>query len=87
MRSRLKKGDEIMAKKKKLTQCDKILKFMATHKNGITGKQAYRIANSMNLPQRIYDLRQRGYEIEDEYVNVKGEGGVIYRVKQYKLVR
>lgn len=73
--------------KKKLTQCDKILKFMQTHKNGINGKQAYRIAGSMNLPQRIYDLRDRGYEIESEFVNVKGEGGVVYRVKQYRLVK
>ena len=73
--------------KKKTTQCDKILKFMATHKNGINGKQAYRVARSMNLPQRIFDLRQRGYEIEDEYINVKGEDGAIYRVKQYRLVK
>lgn len=72
---------------KKKTQCDKILKFMQTHKNGITGKQAYRIANSMNLPQRIYDLKHQGYKIEDQYISVKGEDGDIYRVKQYKLVK
>lgn len=76
-----------MMAKKKLTQCDKILKFMQTHKNGINGKQAYRIANSMNLPQRIYDLQHRGYDIESEFITVKGEGGVVYRVKQYRLVR
>lgn len=74
-----------MAKKK--TQCDKILKFMETHKNGINGQQAYRVARSMNLPQRIYDLRKRGHEIEDDFVNVKGEDGTVYRVKQYRLVR
>ena len=86
MRLRLKKGVKKMAKKK-LTQCDKILKFMQTHKNGINGKQAYRVARSMNLPQRIYDLKKRDIEIEDEYVNVKGEDGIVYRVKQYRLVR
>ena len=73
--------------KKKTTQCDKILKFMATHKNGITGKQAYRVAHSMSLPQRIYDLKKRGYEITDQFVNEKGEDGVVYRVKQYRLVK
>lgn len=73
--------------KKKVSQCDKILKFMDTHKNGITGKQAYRIANSMNLAQRIYDLRQRGYNITDQFVAVKGEDGTVYRVKQYRLVK
>lgn len=72
---------------KKQTQCDKILKFMGTHKKGINGQQAYHVAKSMNLPQRIYDLRQRGHEIESEYINVKGEDGTVYRVKQYRLVR
>lgn len=73
--------------KKKTTQCDKILKFMATHKNGITGKQAYRVARSMNLAQRIYDLRKRGYNITDQFVSIKDEDGTVYRVKQYRLVK
>jgi len=73
--------------KKKVTQCDIILKFMKTHKKGITGKQAYRVAHSMNLAQRIYDLRQRGNEIEDDWVIEKSDDGKKYRVKQYRLVK
>ena len=73
-------------KKKKLSQCDRNLKFMQTHKS-IDGKQAYRVAHSMNLPQRIYDLREQGYEIEGEYVYKKNEYGEKHRVKQYSLVR
>ena len=69
------------------TQCDKILKFMQTHKNGITGKQAYRIALCMCLPQRIYDLKKSGYQIKSEYVMVKNADGKKCRVKQYKLVK
>lgn len=68
------------------TQCDKILKFMQTHKNGITGKQAYKIALCMNLPQRIYDLKDRGYEIESEFITVKNAEGQAVRVKRYRLV-
>ena len=71
--------------KKQPSQCDLILKYMKTHKR-ITGKDAYRIAHSMNLPQRIYDLRMRGHKIEDEWVMVKGEDGRKYRVKAYRLV-
>ena len=73
--------------KKKPSQCDKILKFMQTHKNGITGKQAYKIAHSMNLAQRIYDLRKRGHKITDDYVLVTNDFGEKYRVKQYRLVK
>ena len=76
-----------MAKVKKASQCDKILKFMQTHKNGITGKQAYKYAHSMNLPQRIYDLRSRGHNIIDTYVEVTNDFGEKYRVKQYRLVQ
>ena len=71
---------------KKPSQCDKILKFMKTHKNGITGKQAYKYAHSMNLAQRIYDLRKRGHNIVDSYVEITNDFGETYRVKQYRLV-
>ena len=71
----------------KKSQCDIILKYMETHKTGITGKQAYKYAHSMNLAQRIYDLRQRGYNIVDDFVVVKNDFGETYRVKQYRLVK
>jgi len=74
-------------KTNKPSQCDIILKFMQTHKNGITGKQAYKAAHSMNLAQRIYDLRRRGHKIVDDYVVVTNEFGEKYRVKQYRLVK
>ena len=74
-------------KTNKPSQCDIILKFMQTHKNGITGKQAYKAAHSMNLAQRIYDLKKRGHRIVDDYVVVTNEFGEKYRVKQYRLVK
>ena len=73
--------------KKKPSQCEIILKFMQTHKNGITGKQAYKSAHSMNLAQRIYDLRKQGHRIESDYVIVTNDFGEKYRVKRYRLVR
>jgi len=72
---------------KKKSQCDIILKYMETHKKGITGKQAYKVAHSMNLAQRIYDLRQRGHNIVDDFVVVTNDFGEKYRVKQYRLVK
>lgn len=72
--------------KKEPSQCDLILKYMKTHKKGITGKEAYKIAHSMNLAQRIYDLRKRGHHIVADWVEVKGENNKKYRVKRYRLV-
>ena len=71
----------------KKSQCDLILKLLERRKNGITGKEAYKYAHSMNLPQRIYDLRKRGYNIIDDFVVVKNDFGETYRVKQYRLVK
>lgn len=73
--------------KKKLSQTDMILALMRRRKRGITGKDAYIYAHSMNLPQRIYDLKQRGHKIVDNYVEVTNEFGEKYRVKQYRLVK
>ena len=75
-----------MKLKKEPSQCDLILKYMKTHK-GITGKQAYRIAHSMSLAQRIYDLKKRNIKIASDWVIEKGEDGKKYRVKQYRLVK
>lgn len=87
MRSRSKKGETHMKRTKKPSQCDIILKFMKTHKKGITGKQAYKAAHSMNLAQRIYDLKKRGHKIIDCYVEETNDYGETYRVKQYRLVK
>ena len=70
---------------KKKSQNEIILKLLKTRKNGITGKQAYKYAHSMNLPQRIYDLRKQGVRITSEFVEVTNDFGEKYRVKQYRL--
>lgn len=71
---------------KKKSQNEIILKLLKTRKNGITGKQAYKYAHSMNLPQRIYDLKLQGHKITSEFVEVTNDFGEKYRVKQYRLV-
>ena len=72
---------------KKKSQNEIILNLLKTRKNGITGKQAYKYAHSMNLPQRIYDLRKQGNKISSVFVEVTNDFGEKYRVKQYKLVK
>ena len=72
---------------RKKSQNEIILKLLKTHKNGITGRHAYKYAHSMNLPQRIYDLKKQGHTITSVFVEVKNEFGEMYRVKQYRLVK
>lgn len=71
----------------KMTQCEKILKFMDTHKNGITPLQAMDKFGCMRLTSRIHDLREQGYNISSESVEVKNRYGEKCRVSRYRLVK
>ena len=70
-----------------MTQCEKIYKFMKTHKLGITPLQAMDHFGCMSLAQRIYDLRERGYDINSEIVEVKNRYGETCRVARYTLAK
>lgn len=69
-----------------MTQNEKILKFMMTHKNGITPLQAMDHFGCMRLSGRIHDLRECGYNISSELVDVKNRYGNTCRVARYRLV-
>lgn len=69
-----------------MTQNEKILKFMMTHKNGITPLQAIDHFGCMRLSGRIHDLREMGYSISSEIVKVKNRYGDDCRVSRYKLI-
>ena len=69
-----------------MTQNEKILKFMMTHKNGITPLQAMDRFGCMRLSGRIHDLRAMGYVISSELVEVKNRYGDTCRVSRYRLV-
>ena len=71
----------------KKSQNEIILKLLQTHKRGSTARHAYKYAHSMNLAQRIHDLRLQGHKIDSEYVEVYNDFGEKYRVKNYRLVR
>ena len=69
-----------------MTQCEKILKYMQTHKKGITPIIAMEKFGCMRLASRIHDLRERGYKIMANTVEVTNRYGEICRVCEYKLV-
>lgn len=69
-----------------MTQCEKILKYLRTHKRGITALIAMEKFGIMRLASRIHDLREMGYKIMTSTVEVKNRYGDICHVACYKLV-
>lgn len=50
--------------KKLDSQCDAILDYMQTHKQGITAIDALGLCGCFRLSARIFDLKRRGFAIE-----------------------
>jgi len=69
-----------------MTQCEKILKYLMTHKKGITALIAMEKFGIMRLASRIHDLREMGYNITSEIIEVKNRYGQKCRVCEYRLV-
>ena len=70
----------------KKSQCEMILKYMQTHKTGITPIQALEKFGCLRLSGRIYDLRDQGYEIATNIIDVKNRFNDVAHVAQYRLV-
>ena len=75
-----------MGKIKKMTQAERVLRLMQTHKRGITALQAINAFGCLDLAGRIRDLREEGWEIIGEFIEVKNRYGERLRIKQYRLV-
>ena len=68
------------------TQNEKILKYLQTHKRGLTAMQALDKFGCMRLASRISDLRKVGYIISREMIAVKDRDGDVRYVASYKLM-
>ena len=68
------------------SQNDKILRYLKTHKSGITPIDALDSFSCMRLSGRIKDLRTMGYCIKSERVEVINKYGQKCRVARYTLV-
>lgn len=67
------------------SQNDRILKYLKTHKKGITALQALNLCGCLRLSGRIWDLRHLGYDIRREMIAVRGEDGETKYVARYTL--
>ena len=68
-----------------MSQNDKILKYLKTHKRGITPQIAYEKFGCLRLSGRIFDLKKRGHEITSTLVEVPNRDGDMCRVALYRL--
>ena len=69
-----------------MSQNEKILKYLQTHKRGITQLKALEKFGCLRLSGRIHDLREQGYPIMTNIVEVPNRYGEVSRVAEYRLV-
>lgn len=67
------------------TQCSQILNYMRTHKRGITPIIAEQKFQCHRLSGRIFDLRERGYDIETVIQLKKNDQGRTIQYAEYLL--
>ena len=71
---------------KKKTQNEQILKYLQTHKHGITPLKALDKFGCLRLSGRIWDLRNMGYPIVTNIIEVKNRYDDVVRVAEYRLI-
>ena len=69
------------------SQAKTILKYLKTHKRGISQKQAAELFGINCLAERVRDLRGKGHVIDNEWHSYKDENGHVVRYTSYILVR
>lgn len=67
------------------TQNQKILKYLQTHKRGITTLDAFTKLGITRLSGRIHELRRAGYDIETVDTMAKNRDGKVVRFGTYFL--
>lgn len=76
----MKKGETQMS------QNEKILKYLKSHKKGLTPAQAYEKFGCLRLSARIFELREEGNKISSTIIEVKNRVGDPVHVSLYRLM-
>ena len=75
-----------MKNNKRPTQADRILKHLKTHR-GITRLTAFEQYGCVNLPARIFELKEDGHRIVSVRKTVTNRFGEKCSVSEYRLVK
>lgn len=73
-------------KKQKKTQLSEILKYLLRYKKGLTRGEAWDKFGCQNLPDVIWKLRKRGYDIRTEQLTTVNRYGHTSTYVRYYLV-
>lgn len=68
------------------SQTNDIIKYLQTHKRGITSLEAINMFGATRLSGIMFALRKRGYNIGTEMKDVPNRYGGVSRVAVYKLM-
>lgn len=69
-----------------LSPCEaKVVNYMG-HKGSITALEAALYLHCLSLPQRIFDLKAKGWQIKKEDIHKKNENGEQMNYARYSLV-
>lgn len=68
-----------------MSQSKEILKYLQTHKKGITSKDAIDRFGCTRLASVIFNLKRKGYHITSERESVPTRSGRKANVARYKL--
>lgn len=69
-----------------MSQNSKILKYLQENPKGISQKEAYEMFGILRLSGRIFDLKQKGWDIVTEYEDGENRYGEPTRYGRYRLL-
>lgn len=69
--------------KQKKTKTSEILKYLQSHKKGLTPADAYRKFGSMRLADVVFNLRKQGHDIETRTERKKDQYGNFCEYARY----
>lgn len=68
-----------------MSKKEQLLRYLKTHKRGITGQEALYHIGLYRLSGEIHELRNAGYDIKTEMMEREEEDGSITRYARYYL--
>ncbi len=68
-----------------MTKKEQLLKYLKTHKRGITGQEALNHIGLYRLSGEIHELRNAGYDIKTEMMQREEEDGTITTYARYYI--
>ena len=74
-----------MSKSDHATQNKKVLRYLETHKRGITSMDAFTKFGITRLAARVHELREKGYQIKTSLIQTTNEDGNNVRYARYTL--